>query len=540
MYGYSTSADRLNDGVSKGAEIAEAEADLGDDEAAEVSDEWVASWAGGAEGLIRILAESTSDAHISKAAQCLSLLPASTSRALLLESPAVIPVLARSSPASWDCIIDITHAETLAAEDWAFFSSPPVMQLLPTTHVLYPLCLASEVERVGIAWLSLAQPPFLEYLYTRCQTDINLLANLLDAPHRPSDYTSVSTSSGAVAAENKQRSKLYLLVRAAKTYANDLKYHHHLDLALKLLHLAPSPNHQDAHVCQARVYLARELPLLALSYNIAVDVLSPGAAGKGRATKDLDIGWLKGNMGAGRVMAFKMHALRSQVIHGRLCDPYIEQLLSTLLHTSLHAVRPNLLAPYDDNALLPADTHPNRAYNRLLSHLSTPTKPSAIVHSLSPAELIKLLAPDLHSLLSTAREPMLGIQPSDQSRGAGAQASDFAGKVYGGHEFRNRGQQALSSTGQAEGVLRPMSGSSSIGQPTAEFRPAQDAGLVVGGAATPVSASASMGRAGSAGGLAVPVQAAAGATGGGIGMGALAVGGRISRPASRHVDDYAG
>ena len=369
MYGYSTRADVLNDGVSRGAEVAEADAYLVYDEAAEVSDEWVASWAGGAEGLIRILAESTSDAHTSKAAECLSLLPASIARALLVQSPAVIPILAHSTPTSWDRIIGITHADTLAAEDWTFFFSPPVIRLLPITHELYPLCLAPEFDRVRIAWLSLEQPPFLEYLYNRCLMDTTLLANLLDAPHCPSDYTKVASSSGTVAAKNHLRSKLYLLVRAAKTYANDIKYQHHLGFALGLLYLAPSPEHLDSHIRQAQVYLARELPLLVLSYDIGLDVLSHGSASKGGATKDLDIGWLRGNKGAGRVTAVRIHALRSQVIHGRLCDPYIEQLLSTLPHTSLHAARPTLLATSDRIALLPADTPPNRASNRLLSHL---------------------------------------------------------------------------------------------------------------------------------------------------------------------------
>lgn len=138
----------------------------------------------------------------------------------------------------------------------------------------------------------------------------------------------------------------------------------------------------------------------------------------------------------------------------------------------------------------------DRAVARFATSLDRPTLPNAYIHNLTPAQILSAIAPDLLADLSTARDPPLGIPPTLPSSTSSGQASAsaFAGKVYTSHEFRTRE------------VLGAGAG------PGAGPGPGAAGGTSLAPAATPL-----------------------GPAGGGLGVNTL----RMSRPASRHVDEYA-
>ena len=156
-----------------------------------------------------------------------------------------------------------------------------------------------------------------------------------------------------------------------------------------------------------------------------------------------------------------------------------------------------------------ASTDPSgRALQRFTDALDHPYRPTGLVHSLTPSQILSAIAPNLLKSLSSAREPPFGIPPSTTTRqpmgsGAGsASASAFAGKVYTSHEFRTR-EASNNTTGLSSGAT---------------------------GSSMDMSAGVGMGSgSGSGAGL------GAGAGTGGLGVNAL----KASRPASRHVDEYA-
>ncbi|KAK1923933.1 hypothetical protein DB88DRAFT_258296 [Papiliotrema laurentii] len=121
-------------------------------------------------------------------------------------------------------------------------------------------------------------------------------------------------------------------------------------------------------------------------------------------------------------------------------------------------------------------------------------------YTVSPQDLLLLLAPRLLETLKQAPDPPLSI-PSDYSkqRAEGAvQANAWAGKVYSEHEFRNRGEGLPSGLGAGQGGVSPVT-----------------PGFV---------------------GQGYPSQLALGASGGVMQQHGYAPGGRA---ASRHVDEYA-
>lgn len=174
----------------------------------------------------------------------------------------------------------------------------------------------------------------------------------------------------------------------------------------------------------------------------------------------------------------------------KLVQPFLPHLPSDSPYHVIFASTPSPLtsAPTPVNA----DT---RRVSRLSTALSSRT-PSAYIHSATPAELVNLLAPALYTLLSTAPAPLLDIPSALANPTPESQASAWAGKVYTSNEFREREEARV--------------------------------GLGIKGAKT--------------GGLAVLGGTA---SAGGIGMGGLSGDslspglGRMSRPASRHVDDFA-
>lgn len=191
------------------------------------------------------------------------------------------------------------------------------------------------------------------------------------------------------------------------------------------------------------------------------------------------------------------------------------------------------LAPYDRIFQSPGPKEPKpsaqlsepsndpikRAEERFVTSLDHPQKPNGYVHCLTPSQILSSIAPNLLESLSTARNPPFGISSSTSSLKMGvggsstsatASASTFAGKVYSSHEFRTREISNNTTTLPGGGVGMGISMGMSMG-----------------------SGSGSGAGAGAGAGLGIGAGAGAGA--GGLGVNAL----KASRPASRHVDDYA-
>lgn len=548
--------------------------------AAQEDDEWISQWAGGLEGLVGLIAPSSasSDEHIVKAVACLDLLSLDPVRSALLHQPDAIARIARSHPACWDRIIDVSSClstSKIDTETLAFVLHPSVAPHIPTDHPLYPLCAAAPDERLGVAWRMLDRPHAVHYLADRYAAGIQV-GGMLEAPPplSPAAIAVVESFCPEVLDRGSQ-SKLFLLVQAAELYAETLEHSRLLGRAIDLLLGSSSEMGAaaDAHAMQSRLYLARKLPRLVLSYNIGLDILSqdhPEAAatvGQSRTLSDMYLqdGPAIADGKAVSEIRCQLELLRSNIIHGQLAEPYVQTLLASLPPLStLPDLRSAPIFP-DNDPIATAATAPTsasstpetRAQMRLLTHLSTPLKPSGLVHTTTSADLVRLLAPDLYATLATARVPVLGIEPNEGYALKGAQASDFAGKVYGGHEFRNRalgpGQSGVGSmtgaTDNHSGLGGPEAAAAAIA-PVGVVQPARNgmSGMTAlsGNNATlspPGIASTTIPPAN----LLVPGQAAMSppnmsglSTGGGIGVGAIGAGGRISRPASRHVDDYAG
>ena len=87
------------------------------------------------------------------------------------------------------------------------------------------------------------------------------------------------------------------------------------------------------------------------------------------------------------------------------------------------------------------------------SHPALDAQPSGVIHELSPAELVSLIAPAYYASLQTARVPPIGIPPLSPTSPTGptTQASAFGGKVYSLHEFR-RERDAAGMGGSGLGV----------------------------------------------------------------------------------------
>ena len=116
------------------------------------------------------------------------------------------------------------------------------------------------------------------------------------------------------------------------------------------------------------------------------------------------------------------------------------------------------------SGLCDIDTLAGRRLRRLETALdtSTPFHParSGIVHEATPAELVRLIAPQLYASLQTSAIPPLGIAARAPSAEALAQASAFAGKVYNLHEFRRERENGGGGSGLGVGagaVGRPAS-----------------------------------------------------------------------------------
>jgi len=135
-------------------------------------------------------------------------------------------------------------------------------------------------------------------------------------------------------------------------------------------------------------------------------------------------------------------------IASSLAQPYLQELHpSDPLRTAFQPTLP---------PSSPTAKSAERELSRFVNSLQSPN--NGYTHSLTPSQLLSVLAPELLHSLSTARQPPFGIAPSvgvSQSQNS-ASASAFAGKVYSSHDFRSRAVAG-------EGPSRPMIGGAGLG-----------------------------------------------------------------------------
>ncbi|KAK4689932.1 hypothetical protein P7C73_g195, partial [Tremellales sp. Uapishka_1] len=101
-----------------------------------------------------------------------------------------------------------------------------------------------------------------------------------------------------------------------------------------------------------------------------------------------------------------------------------------------------------------------RSLDRLATALSSPSfSSSSIIHTATASQLIHLLAPALYASLSTAPVPPFGI-PAIGILTPESQASNYGGKVYTSHEFRERGKKDVGL-----GILMRGTSAGAVGRP---------------------------------------------------------------------------
>lgn len=125
-----------------------------------------------------------------------------------------------------------------------------------------------------------------------------------------------------------------------------------------------------------------------------------------------------------------------------LAQPYLPALHSSNpLRTAFQPTPPSILSQ-----ATPAE----RDLSRFSESVHTPV--NGYTHTLTPSQLLSVLAPELLHSLSTARDPPFGIPRMAGSSHIqnSASASAFAGKVYTSHDFRSR---AVVSEGVSGGLL---------------------------------------------------------------------------------------
>ena len=117
-------------------------------------------------------------------------------------------------------------------------------------------------------------------------------------------------------------------------------------------------------------------------------------------------------------------------VAAELAQPHLADLHPTdTLRSAFHSTRP---LPHSKG------TPKQREISRFSESLQSPE--NGYTHSLTPTQLLSVLAPELLQSLSTARQPRFGIAPviGTLQNLNFASASTFAGKVYTSHDFRTR------------------------------------------------------------------------------------------------------
>ena len=299
--------------------------------------------------------------------------------------------------------------------------------------------------------------------------------------------------------KGRERTNLAILLEYADKWAKGVDEESKKCLELVLDILEASTMYSDPIACD---HVARIMPRLAIISKVK---------GSDRT--------LKFPESHARTVVQKLLEATTSIVDGQSCWPAAVKLAQPFV-SHLDSNDPLRLAftpsqRSEQESLSFPDTLDGRRLSRLqqalfLSLPVTPADPgnqytSGIHHQATPFDLLTLLAPRLLTSLQTAPVPPLGI-PTLLNPTPDSHASAWAGKVYSSHEFRDRDRDRdRDRAGEGEGLR----------------------------------IAAGIGR-----GIGIGIGVGGGGGGGGEGEGGVGVGGSIgvggmTRPASRHVDDYA-
>ena len=388
---------------------------------------WLSAWAGDTSALLDCLDDSVTRTTRDKALDTLDLL-ADIQPILrdVLDHPSALPFLLSlpsypAQPLLRRLYADPTHA-----------LHPNLRNHLPHSHLLKKLVRNGRKE----AWKNL---------------ELGRGALLILVESSEDDLMEVS--------QGNERSNLVMLSEYAQRWAekDDDESKKCLELALDLL---DSPSLRSNPI--ARSFSVRTLPdLTAIS-----------------RTRGLDCR-LETSSTYARQIVKALVSKATLMVDGKSCWPAVCDLARPFLAYLDNGdplrtmVVPNLISAATPISF--SNTLDGRRVSRLASAIfSLPATPShssphqlqgSIHHQVTASELVSIIAPVLHRTLSTAPIPPLGITPiSDPT--PGSYASNWAGKVYSSHEFRDRGREKQRDdlgSGIAAGPSRGSTGGTAIG-----------------------------------------------------------------------------
>lgn len=341
---------------------------------------WVSDWAGGVPNLIQMLMGQVSPNKKEKAMKCLELLAEldPTVNDQVIERPEAISYLqAQKSP----------HRPLLENlyNDPKYAFHPHLHDLLPDGHRYKALVEGSDASRRDAAWRLIPDEGAFVVL-----KELGLGEWMLRV-----DYSGSS--------------RLFRLLETLEEWkGTDQGFEYGLDLLLNGTGQEWSPT------------LARRVsPLLVRSRILGSnhDLEIPLAYSREVVTALIDMP---------PIIAGK----NTTSITASFARPYLETLHST--DPLRKAFQPS------PPPSLPKVTSSDRDSSRFAESLQSPG--NGYSHSLTPSQLLNVLAPELLHSLTTARQPPFGLSPTIRSDGSqlSASASAFAGKVYSSHDFRTR------------------------------------------------------------------------------------------------------
>lgn len=390
---------------------------------------WVSDWAGGTDGLLDLLDESVDSRIRHHALSCLEL--AVEANPFLLDS-----LISHPTALAYLLLLPSFPPQPILKQlfgipKYALHSD--IIDHLPPNHALRPLAEGTTEERRQAAWTSLP-----------AKGSLVILQNL-----GPGDWeTEVAGNAGL--------SRLAKMIQVLQAWQGSWSDY---EATLDIIHTAVDDSNE-----QRIRYLASKLPGLIVKSRLHGS----------RRVIPIPTEYAEMVLSALLAIPPTIDGIPSFAAVAQLADPY----LPFEPFTNVFTTPPRQAIPHTEPLADPEE----RPLDRFARSLDGPL--NGFAHSLTPAQLVSVLAPQLLVSLSTAAQPPLGISPSApmMQNGSSASASAFAGKVYSSHEFRTR-------------------------------EPAHPAGPVAGGVAALVGES----------------------SGGGLGVGTA----RASRPASKHVDAFA-
>jgi hypothetical protein len=340
---------------------------------------WVSEWAGGIHGLVQMLVGGVPPDKREKAMECLDLLCEGDSTILdqIIQHPTAISYLQALD--STPCLLQRLY------DDPEYALHPNLRDWLPYGHRYKALVEGPEGSRRNAAWKSIPDEAALRVLQ-----ELGM-----------GDWTKRDEYTGS--------SRLAKLLNAlAEWEGSDDGYALGLDMLLGGIgtNWSSSLARNVTPLIVRSHLLGRDHALnIPLPYSrevvIALLEIQPVISGKNTSS-----------------------------ITAKLGQPYLQQLRpSDPLRNTFRPTPP---------PSFPKETPNDREISRLAESLQSPR--NGYAHSLTPSQLLSVLAPELLHSLTTARQPLFGLEPVVGLTHAhpSASASTFAGKVYSSHDFRSR------------------------------------------------------------------------------------------------------